>query len=88
MDDLIDAIAQAIREQVARGRSQGQLAVELAVSRRMIGHIVSGQRRIGGKTLLLILAADPLWLQEVLSVLPKPLRRSNGRNADNRRINT
>jgi predicted transcriptional regulator len=82
LDALIDAIAAAIREQVAGGRSQGQLAVELGVPRRTIGHIVSGERRIGGKTLLLILRADPPWLHEVLAEIPAPLRGSNGRSAE------
>ena len=81
MDALIDAIAEAIRGQVAGGRSQGQLAVELGVARRTIGHIVSGERRIGGKTLLLILQADPPWLRDVLAEVPKWLRGSNGRSA-------
>jgi transcriptional regulator with XRE-family HTH domain len=87
LDDLIDAIAQAIRDQVAKGRSQGQLAVELGVARRMIGHIVSGERRIGGKTLLLILAADPPWLQSTLAEVPAPLRGSNGRSAEIGHVN-
>jgi hypothetical protein len=82
LDDLLDAIAQAIREQVAGGRSQGQLALELGVQRRTIGHIVRGERRIGGKTLLLICLADPPWLQEVLAGVPAPLRGSNGRGVE------
>jgi transcriptional regulator with XRE-family HTH domain len=82
LDALIDAIAAAIRGQVAGGRSQGQLAIELGVARRTIGHIVSGERRIGGKTLLLILQADPPWLQDVLADVPTLLRGSNGRNVE------
>lgn len=78
LDDLLDAIARAIRDQVAAGRSQGQLAVELGVQRRMIGHIVHGKRSIGGKTLLLIVLADPPWLREVLAKVPSLLRRRNG----------
>jgi hypothetical protein len=85
LDALIDAIAAAIRGQVAGGRSQGQLAVELGVPRRTIGHIVSGERRIGGKTLLLILQADPPWLQDVLAEVPARLRGSNGRSAEDAR---
>jgi transcriptional regulator with XRE-family HTH domain len=82
LDALIDAIAQAIRGRVAEGRSQGQVAIELGVPRRTIGHIVSGERRIGGKTLLLILQADPPWLQDVLSEVPALLRGGNGRSVE------
>jgi hypothetical protein len=79
LDDLIDGVARALRDQVAMGRSQGQLAIELGVPRRTIGFIVRGERRIGGKTLLQILMADPPWLHEFLAELPGVLRGSNGR---------
>ena len=67
MDEYLDAIAGAMRRQVEGGRSHGQLAVELQLKRRLVSKILCGERRVGAKTLVAIIRADPPWLCDVLA---------------------
>jgi predicted transcriptional regulator len=83
LDEIAEAVAQAIRER-AKGRSHMQLAIELGIKRRTVCHIVRGERKIGGQTLLQIILADPPWLREVLAGIPTPLRGSNGKGPKGR----
>lgn len=84
MDEFLEAVASAIRRQSARGRTYGQLAVELKVSRRTVAHIVQGDRGIGVRTLGLIMKADPPWLREVLAGAPPWVRGQRGRRSAGR----
>ena len=86
MDDLCESIAEEIRRQFGRGRTQAALAAELSVHPRMIGHIIWGERRIGMKTLSAIADTNPPWLHHIL---PPPLAaliaRGIGRNGAGRK---
>jgi hypothetical protein len=66
LNDLFESIAQEIRHEYQRGRRQVELAAELNVHPRTIGHIIWGERRIGTKTLSAILEANPPWLHHIL----------------------
>jgi hypothetical protein len=65
--------------QVAKGRTHGQLALELDVSRRMVSYIIRGERGIGGETMLAIQRMSPPWLREVLTGNAGPPRGGNGK---------
>ena len=68
MGDVLDLVAGAIRKESERGRSHGQLAIELNMDRRVVCAIVRGERGIGASSLVSIMKADPPWLREVLAV--------------------
>jgi hypothetical protein len=65
--------------QAAKGRTHGQLALELDVSRRMVSYIIRGERGIGGETMLAILRMRPPWLRDVLTGYVGPPRGGNGK---------
>jgi hypothetical protein len=78
LDEILDAIVQAIRQRVDGGHTHGQVAVELRLCRRTVSRIVSGERQIGLSTLSAIMEADPPWLQEVLARARASRWGSNG----------
>ena len=67
MNEIRELIAEEIRHQFHSGRKQTDLARELDVHRRMVGHIVWGERRIGFETYAKILRARPPWLRHILT---------------------
>ena len=66
MSEIRELIAEEIRQQFHAGRRQADLARELDVHPRMIGHVIWGERNIGFKTYRRILRARPPWLQHIL----------------------
>lgn len=82
MEEFLEAVAQAIRQQVAGGRSYGQLAVELGLARSTVHYIVRGERGIGARSLKAIMKADPPWLRDVLAGAPAWCRGRNGKGSE------
>jgi hypothetical protein len=80
----VDAVVRAIRQQVAGGRTYGQLANDLNLARGTIWHIVHGDRGLGVRTLGIIMDAAPSWLREVLAGAPPFLRGRNGKGPKGR----
>jgi hypothetical protein len=84
LDGFLDAIVGAMRQQVSRGRSHGQLAVELGLKRRTVSRIISGERGIGVDILLTIMGANPPWLREVLAGKAGPTWGGHGKGCKGR----
>jgi hypothetical protein len=79
LDETRKAIVRAIRMQAAKGRTHGQLALELDVSRRTVSYIIRGERGIGGETLLAIQRMSPPWLRDILKGNSGSPRGGNGK---------
>jgi hypothetical protein len=67
LSEIRELIAEEIRKQFESGRKHADLARELDVHPRMIGHIVWGERRIGFNTYAKILYSRPPWLRHILT---------------------
>ena len=78
MDQVRKETVRAIRQQAKKGKSHGQLAVELGLERRLVSRIVCGERGIGGNTFLPIMRANPPWLWDILSGITGQPRGGNG----------
>jgi hypothetical protein len=84
LEEFVDAVVRAIRQQVAGGRTYGQLAVDLNLPRGTIWHIVNRNRGMRTTSLDKIMDAAPPWLHEVLAGAPACLRGSNGKGSKGR----
>ena len=62
MPDLLQAVAEAIRDESGRGRSYAELGAELKIPQRTVAAIVLGERQVGPKTFRSVMAAKPPWL--------------------------
>jgi hypothetical protein len=78
LDDIRRDIVRAIRQQVRKGKTHGQLAVELGLERRHVSRIVCGERGIGGGSFAAIMKAKPPWLWDILSGYTGRPRGGNG----------
>ena len=67
MSNVRQSIAEEIRRQFERGRSQAEIARELKVHRRTLCHIIWGERKIGFGTFCAIAEANPVWLRHIFA---------------------
>ena len=62
MADLLPVVAEAMRNEVGRGRSYAEVGAELKIPQRTVAAIVLGERQVGPKTFRSVMAAKPPWL--------------------------
>jgi hypothetical protein len=82
LEEIVEAVAQAVYERAEGGRSHTQLAIELGIEQWIAGYLIRGRDR--GQTLLMVILADPQWLRELLAGISVSFRGSQGRNGKGR----